>query len=250
MIAHFFSTDRPRRLGSAVLSLAASGAMLGLMTTLGWQGEATTPGPALTLLSAKEFGADQSSSQLEELHAETANRPIVKDITPPEDTPRATPATSAPAPATESDRPVTNFGSASLIPDDADGAQGIAGRGRETGAAPAAAASASSASTQAASAASGGSGDAYGRAVFSRIKARQSYVHEIARDKIEGTVTLSFIVDPRGRLRSERVAASSGHQRLDRIALDQLREAAPFAAPPKHQARAFSIRLTYRPTTF
>lgn len=253
MNAQFTSANQTRRLGSAFLSLGASAAVLGLLATLGWQSGTGTSGPVITLLSANEFAAQEKSVPVpEELHAEPVSMPANADITPPEEAPQETPATNAPAPGPESDRPVTSLASASLIASEAAGANGKAGRGRQPGTATATAiataASASSASPESASAASGASGDAYGRAVFARIKARQSYVHELARNRIEGTVTLSFVIDPRGRLRRERVVASSGIQRLDRVALDQLRDAAPFNAPPQHQARPFTIRLTYRPT--
>jgi periplasmic protein TonB len=243
-VAH--SMNLSGRAASAALSVAMSGVIFGLLATLGWQNASGPSGPALTVLSTSEFAADESAApEPEELRAEPARSADAAQVTLPEQTPRQeTPTTSAPAPGPASDKPVVNLASSSPLPSEAAGAEGTAGRGQQAGAA--ATPSAASGSAQAQSAAAGGSGDAYGRAVFARIKARQSYVNELSREGTEGSVTLAFLVDPRGRMRDERVAASSGSQRLDQIALGQLRSAAPFPAPPQHKARPFTIRLTYR----
>lgn len=245
-IAH--SMTLSGRVANAFLSVAMSGMIFGLLATLGWQKASGPSGPALTLLSASEFAADESSApEPEELRAEPARTATAAQISPPEQTQQQdTPTTSAPAPGPASDKPVVNLASSSPLPSEAAGAEGTAGRGQRQSAAFATAAAAASGSAQPESVAAGGSGDAYGRAVFARIKARQSYVDELSREGTEGSVTLAFLVDPRGRMRDERVAASSGSQRLDQIALGQLRSAAPFPAPPQHKARPFTIRLTYR----
>jgi len=245
-IAH--SMTLPGRAASATLSVAMSGVIFGLLATLGWQNASGPSGPALTVLSASEFAADESAApEPEELRAEPARTAAVAQITPPEQTQQQDASTiSAPAPGPSADEPLVNLASTSPLPSEAAGAEGTTGRGRQRSAASTAAAAAASGSAQAQRAPAGGSGDAYGRAVFARIKARQSYVDELSRKGTEGSVTLAFVVDPRGRMRDERVAASSGNQRLDQIALGQLRSAAPFPAPPQHKARSFTIRLTYR----
>lgn len=249
MQLHASSIDQPWRIGSAALSVAVSGVMFGLLMTLGWHSGGGPSGPVLTVLSASQFAVEASSAQRpEELRAEPASKPAPPRATPQEEArPEDTPATSAPAPGPASEKPAAVLVSASSAAIEKGGAEATVGRGRKPGDAAAAdTATATSGTTQPESAASGGSGDAYGRAVFARIKARQSFVEELARAGIEGSVALAFLVDPRGRVRDERVAATSGNQRLDRIALDQLRDAAPFPAPPHRRERAFTIRLTYR----
>lgn len=87
-------------------------------------------------------------------------------------------------------------------------------------------------------AASGGSGAQAGQAGNA---ARSSYPGLVLR-KIErtrkpatqarGTVVVVFRVAPSGGLASARVAKSSGDASLERAALDHIRRAAPFPAPP------------------
>ncbi|MEE4537537.1 MAG: TonB family protein [Erythrobacter sp.] len=236
------------RFGSALMALAVSSAMFGLLATLGWHKTSGPEGPAMTLLSAHQFAAEESTApaeqQLREQPASTAP-PAPAD---PPDEPVREPMreAAAPAPGPVSAKPIVLLISGPTRPSEVGGAEGKAGRGRQPDPGAAAASAASPGNAAPAGAASGGDGDAYGRKVFARIKARQSYVHELARDGIEGSVTLAFAVDGRGRLRDERVEVSSGNRRLDRIALGQLDEAAPFPPPPNREARAFTIRLTYR----
>lgn len=49
----------------------------------------------------------------------------------------------------------------------------------------------------------------------------------------EGEVTVAFTLTPTGQLNATRLAQSSGDVQLDRMALRMVRQAAPFAAPPK-----------------
>lgn len=236
------------RAASAALSVAISGVILGLLATLGWQTSSGRQGPAVTLLSAREFAADDSPVPTpEKLRANPARIAAAAPINLPEKTQRQQPTTkSAPAASPASDTPAVNLASPSPLPGEAVGSKGTAGRGRQESAASTSAAAAASGNTQPESGAAAGSRDAYGRAVFARIKARQSYTSELSRDGIEGSVTLAFVIDPRGRMRDERVTASSGNQRLDHIAVGQLRSAAPFPPPPNRTPRPFTIRLTYR----
>ncbi|MXP08948.1 energy transducer TonB family protein [Pseudoblastomonas halimionae] len=89
--------------------------------------------------------------------------------------------------------------------------------------------------------------DQYGRDVYRQIRRNQAYDRALKRRSVRGTVVLAFSIDRRGRLRSRRVAVSSGEPVLDRIALRQLVAAQPFPRPPEGRTRAFRIPLTYRP---
>lgn len=89
--------------------------------------------------------------------------------------------------------------------------------------------------------------DRYGEAVYRRIRRYQTYDRVLQRQSASGTVVLAFSIDRRGRLRSQRIAVSSGDATLDKIALRQLAAAQPFPRPPKGRERAFQIPLTYRP---
>lgn len=67
--------------------------------------------------------------------------------------------------------------------------------------------------------------------------------------RLEGVVTIKFEVDRRGRVRNCVVSKSSGDGRLDRIAQQQLREAAPLPRPPHDatwQTREMTVSLDYR----
>lgn len=89
--------------------------------------------------------------------------------------------------------------------------------------------------------------DQYGISIFRAVKAEQRYSAEMRRRGAEGTVVVAFTVNPRGLLRQERIARSSGVSMLDRSALNQLNAAAPFPRPPSGRARNFQMPLTYRP---
>lgn len=73
--------------------------------------------------------------------------------------------------------------------------------------------------------------------------------HKRHPGRVNGIVTVQFVVDRHGRLRNSRIAQSSGDNRLDQIALSQLREAAPLPRPSRdltwdtHEMR---VRLDYR----
>ncbi|TKT80974.1 energy transducer TonB [Aquamicrobium sp. LC103] len=53
----------------------------------------------------------------------------------------------------------------------------------------------------------------------------------------EGTVTLSFSIDPSGRVLSASIARSSGYPELDKEVLDMVRRVSPVPAPPPEIAR-------------
>lgn len=86
--------------------------------------------------------------------------------------------------------------------------------------------------------------DAYEAQVIRWLDARKKHP-----GRLQGVVTLKFIVDRRGRLRSSQVSGSSGDPRLDRIAQQQLRDAAPLPRPPRDvtwQTREITVSLDYR----
>lgn len=60
---------------------------------------------------------------------------------------------------------------------------------------------------------------------------------------IRGTVVVSFRVAPNGGLAAVSVAASSGNAELDQIALDHIRRAAPFPAPPAGAQTSFQVNF-------
>ncbi|KPP94995.1 energy transducer TonB [Erythrobacter sp. HL-111] len=231
------------------MAVAVSGAMFGLLATLGWRDSSGPQGPAMTFLSANEFASEESAAPVEqELREQAASPAPPAPADPPEEAVKEEkPEAAAPAPGPVSRKPVLLLVSGLPRLHETGGAEGRMGRGRQLNLNVAVPSGAPPGDAAPAGAASGGNGDAYGRKVFARIRAHQSYVGELARKGIEGSATLAFTVDSRGRLRDERVKASSGNGRLDQIALGQLREAAPFPAPPQREGRAFTIRLTYRP---
>lgn len=83
-------------------------------------------------------------------------------------------------------------------------------------------------------------------------KAAASYASSVLR-KISGTrkakspakgrVVVSFSVSGNGTLQSASIAKSSGDARLDQVALDHIRRAAPFPAPPPSAKRNFAFEF-------
>ncbi len=66
---------------------------------------------------------------------------------------------------------------------------------------------------------------------------------------IAGRIVVRFTLDRRGRLLASSVVAHDSERLLERIALSQLQEAAPFPRPPSDAAwrtRSFVVRLDYR----
>lgn len=58
-----------------------------------------------------------------------------------------------------------------------------------------------------------------------------------------GNTDISFVLDASGRISSISVVRSSGHQQVDRAALNMIRRAAPFPKPPPGAQRRFSILI-------
>ncbi len=72
----------------------------------------------------------------------------------------------------------------------------------------------------------------YHRAVWQRIEAHKTYPLLARKRHWEGKVTVDFVIGPGGRLLESRVGASSGFEELDQAALEAVRRAEPFPAPP------------------
>ncbi|WP_439507258.1 TonB family protein [Yoonia sp.] len=67
------------------------------------------------------------------------------------------------------------------------------------------------------------------------------------RAPARGIVLVRFAISASGALADVSVAQSSGSAALDRLALDHIRRAAPFAAPPAGAQMAFSFEFLGRP---
>lgn len=66
---------------------------------------------------------------------------------------------------------------------------------------------------------------------------------------IAGRIVVRFTLDRRGRLLASSVVSGEGEKRLERAALSQLQEAAPFPRPPSDTSwgtRDFTVRLDFR----
>lgn len=61
-----------------------------------------------------------------------------------------------------------------------------------------------------------------------------------------GVVTVGFEIGTDGGLRRVAVVSSSGSEALDRVALDHIRRAAPFAPPPEGATRRFAFEFVGR----
>lgn len=165
--------------------------------------------------------------------------PSARAVTPNPSVTTAPPSTlNAMASDIETALPSAQIGLASSNIGDGTGENG---QGTGQGSAPA--------QTQSSSAGSKGrgSGDQYGNAIYRSVRSHQRYTPHMRRLGVEGTVTIAFTVNHRGRLRRPHIANSSGVALLDRAAMHQLRSAAPFPRPPKGKPRSFEMPLTYRP---
>lgn len=95
---------------------------------------------------------------------------------------------------------------------------------------------------QAAAAAGNAQASDYGGAVLRRIS-RLSRPRSPAR----GVVVVGFTIGADGGLADVRVLRASGSEALDRIALEHIRRAAPFPAPPEGARRDWSFEFVGRP---
>ena len=83
------------------------------------------------------------------------------------------------------------------------------------------------------------------RAMLGRLESAKTGVKS---GGLVGTVDIAFTVDSRGHLEASRVERSSGSQRLDQIALDLLKRAAPFPEPPAglgERALTFTVPIVF-----
>ena len=49
----------------------------------------------------------------------------------------------------------------------------------------------------------------------------------------EGDVVVELVLDSSGKIKSKRIAQPSGHEALDKAALEMVEKAAPFPVPPE-----------------
>jgi protein TonB len=61
-----------------------------------------------------------------------------------------------------------------------------------------------------------------------------------------GSAVVTFAIGPAGALRSARISGSSGDARLDQMALQTVRSAAPFPPPPNPASASYTIRIYFR----
>ena len=57
---------------------------------------------------------------------------------------------------------------------------------------------------------------------------------------------MTFAIGPGGGLRSARISGSSGDFQLDQMALQTVRNAAPFPPPPDPASSSYTIRIYFR----
>ncbi len=91
--------------------------------------------------------------------------------------------------------------------------------------------------------------DVYARRVFAWIARHKGYPARLAREGKEGTALVRLLIDERGRLELAELVRSSGHIALDRLALEQIREAIPYPRPPRGASmgkRQFLVPMSYR----
>jgi protein TonB len=74
---------------------------------------------------------------------------------------------------------------------------------------------------------------AYGRELAGAVATRQRYPRVALMRQWQGTAMLQLDLAPDGRLLGVRVISSSGHDTLDRQALEMVREAVPLPSLPE-----------------
>jgi protein TonB len=57
---------------------------------------------------------------------------------------------------------------------------------------------------------------------------------------------VTFSIGPAGGVRSVKVSGSSGDSQLDQMALQTVRNAAPFPPPPNPASASYTIRIYFR----
>ena len=100
------------------------------------------------------------------------------------------------------------------------------------------------------SAAAAGSSAGYLKGNYEYIKKRVRqylvYNPQAKRMGIQGMVTVAFTIQQDGRVRDVAVSKSSGHSLLDESALEAVRSAAPFAAPPEPARVIMPVQFSLR----
>jgi protein TonB len=61
-----------------------------------------------------------------------------------------------------------------------------------------------------------------------------------------GSAVVTFAIGPAGGIRSASISGSSGDTRLDQMALQTVRNAAPFPPPPNPASASYTIRIYFR----
>ncbi|MGE4310081.1 energy transducer TonB family protein [Desulfovibrio sp.] len=79
-----------------------------------------------------------------------------------------------------------------------------------------------------------------------RVRQYLVYSPQAKRMGIQGMVTVSFTIQQDGRVRDVAVSKSSGYPLLDESALEAVRSAAPFAAPPESARVIMPVQFSLR----
>jgi TonB family protein len=81
--------------------------------------------------------------------------------------------------------------------------------------------------------------------VRARIQNAVHYPLSLRRRGITGTVQLQIGLGSRGEIKTAEIHETSGHEELDRSALEAVHEVAPFSAPPEGEI-GFTLPVEYR----
>jgi len=74
--------------------------------------------------------------------------------------------------------------------------------------------------------------DAYRAALISHLTAAKRYPRRAQRRRIQGEVTVSFVINKQGLVLSKQLERSSGADILDQAALSMIDRASPLPVPP------------------
>lgn len=86
----------------------------------------------------------------------------------------------------------------------------------------------------------------YRSQVAAKLMANRFYPNGARRDRLEGTATVAFMIDRRGRAGDIAVVRSSGSAILDEAARSMVRRAEPFPPPPASLGNSVAIRAPLR----